>query len=355
MINTYLAKRLALLFAILTLGAANQALANEVTSIPVFFATDREMNIENASMMDFLDKQLPEEDVNYGIKLSVPRNRDVSEIDPSAVNGLNWVIDTGSTANVRDITLKEDEFFRRIHEVVDALPESKPIVVFAHGCCTGFQGSCGNAANLARHYCCPVVMYAWCAIPPTITKYRDNEDSESVSETRFDHFMKRMEKEFGAGKIVLVAHSMGNRLLYSYLKQRYNRYGSNPHHAQFKSAAFACADVKASEFQSNEKRVGFNSQVTWVTANDADKALFASWMQSAFYTRLGAPKEFKHKLTHTPTVMVADINSLVGNSHDLPADVLAVLNRANTWTKEPIKIGMNKAKKENLITITAKK
>lgn len=336
------------------------AWCKELTVIPTFFVTDRQLNIDEASTLDFLNEQLPEEEVRYGIKLTIPKDGDLSGIDPNAMSGLGWMNaqDAASLSQLpkdfRDLTLREDEFFQRLHAYIDPMPESRPVVVFAHGCCTGFRDSCSNAANLARYYCCPVVLYGWCAIPPTMTRYRDNEDTESNSEARFDHFMQRMEREFRPGRIIVVAHSMGNRLLYSYLKQRYNRYGSNPNHEQFRAVDFACADVKASDFATNTKRIAYNSQATWVTANDADKALFASWMQSAFYRRLGAPAEVRAKLIHTPTLMVADINPLVGNSHDLPANVLSVLNRANAWTKEPIKIQLRKANKENLMTVTRK-
>ena len=331
--------------------------AKGVTLIPIFFVTDRALDTNNTSTLDFLNIQMPEEQLLYGIKGAVPRNSDSSSIEPSAITGLGWISAENEAAiaqipnRARDITLKESEFFARLHEYVDPLTESRPLIVFAHGCCTSFSDSMKNAANLARYFSCPVVTYAWCAVPPTIPKYRDNEDFESSSESRFDAFMRRIETEFKPGKVILIAHSMGNRLAYSYLKGRYSRYGSNAHHEQFKATDLACADVKASDFAANENRIAFNSQTTWITANDADKALLGSYLQSALYVRLGAPKEHLTKLTKTHGVNVVNIYPSVGSSHDLPANILSELNRANIWTKEPLRYAFSKDKTQNLFVI----
>lgn len=350
-------QKISVMFAILgllLLACPTLAGPEGVTGIPVFFVTDRVLNDIETSCLDYKNIQLPEEQVNYGIKQVVPQNCDLSQIDPAAMSGLGWVSakDYKDLSQVpktyRDITLRETDFFKKLHEVLDPLPESRPILVFAHGCCTDFRDSIGKAGTLARYYCCPVVMYAWCAIPPTIPKYRDNEDTEANSEARFDAFMRRMEQEFHPGRIVVVAHSMGNRLVFNYMKARYSRYGSNPHHEQFKSTIFACADVKVTEFIANEERVAYNSQLTWVTANDWDKALLGSYVQSALYDRLGAPKQHLSQLTHTREVMIADTHPCMGASHDLPFQLISQFSAANIWSKEPLAYKLQKRSDQNL-------
>lgn len=300
-------------------------------AVPVYFATDRQLN-QTSTNLDYTDQQEQSDSLSFGVKNMVITENEYGETEADRIGGLGWwhVLSTNgvqSDPSVRNTTLTRQELLSKLKEIVDGGPSKRPLVVFVHGCCTSFNPSMENAARLARSLQAPVVSYAWAAIPPTAEKYRENEVRQRNSSKRFTDFLSDLESVVGPDRIVLVGHSMGNRFLHEALRFRYWNHGQNRTYPRFRCTAFAAADVNVDDFASDETAVAFNSEQTWITANDTDRALFLSQLQRGFYGRLGAPHGALRKLINTPGIEILEISRISRNSHDLPTLILTQVIR----------------------------
>lgn len=293
----------------------------KTVAVPVFFATDRPLDVQSAANIRYTDQQLPEPQLNYGVKNIVVTGAGIPDGSSERTLGLGWwtPIGTGNkTAPLRNVTLTRDELFSQLKEIVNSGPLKRPLIVFLNGCCQPFDTAANYAATLSRYSESPMLLYAWAALPPTTQKYRENEQRERQGERRFHEFLSALEKEIPPERLVLVGYSMGNRLLFHGLRQRFFEHGSNPNYPKLRGVVFGCADVNVDDFASDQNYITFNSKQTWVTKNDLDKALNMSQLQRGLYGRLGAPKSATNRLLQSTTLDILDIRPLMGISHDFP-------------------------------------
>lgn len=145
---------------------------------------------------------------------------------------------------------------------------------------------------------------------------------EHVGEQRFFQFLERLQAVIPSGRIVLVGYSMGNRLLYSALRQRYFSHGLNSDFPKYRAVIFGCADVNVDEFAADQDQVAFNGQVC-ITKNNFDEALTLSQIQRGFYGRLGAPRTALKKLLKNEAVDVYGIEEVMGKSHGFPFQIVS--------------------------------
>jgi Alpha/beta hydrolase of unknown function (DUF900) len=305
-----------------------QAKASDMLDVPVLFATDRKLVLTDKSDLDYRD-QIPNSDplptgktnnLNYGLKNVLedePNAKDLS----IAYSKYGWHPSTDSTIEPwRNKTLTEADFFSTVKSLSINLYAPNVVIVYVNGCCQDYQTSVKAAGNVAKTFRVPVVLYSWSAIPNTLLNYIHNEDSCDDAQERFSSFMNRLESELGSGKIAVISHSMGNRLVDTYMSQGRN----SPDKMRF--VAFACADVNADKFGStHETKVGAGASKTWVFFNNSDGALFLSKKLHGAYERLGAPHRVLANLINTDKVDFVDHNPLNGNSHDLPVKFMAPL------------------------------
>ncbi len=249
--------------------------------------------------------------------------------NPERIAGLSWWYSLGdidqSRPLLKNTTLTQDQLIKQVAAEISGGPPNRPLVIYIHGCCVPYWKSMEAASEVACSLEAPVLLFAWAAVPPTETKYRLNEDRENSGEERFIRLVESMEASIPASRIVLVAHSMGNRLLYAILKTRYYAHGKDAGLPKFACAAFACADVNVNDFANDEGRIAFNTTQTWITKNNTDPALALSTIQRGLYDRLGRPQAALKRLINTDGVDLLDIEEVYWNKHDLP---LPILNQA---------------------------
>lgn len=298
----------------------------ETVMVPILYATDRILDQSATSSIAFSNCQ--SDRLSFGIK-NMPIVSPAATNDPSYLNGLGWwSIMPGQVpgaAPFPNTTLTEKDFFVQVKESIESGPSDRPLIVFAHGCCTDFEGGMVNAAKLANECEAPVILYAWCSIPPTMEKYRENEDTQRKNARFFSRFLSALSEYAIPERTVLIAHSMGNRFLHETLKDRYWDHEKEPSYPKFKCTIFACADVSIDDFASDEKAMAFNSQKTYVTKNDLDPALLMSMAQRGGYGRLGAPLKRLDRILSTDGVDVVAIEQVFGKNHALPVAVVSDL------------------------------
>ncbi len=235
-------------------------------------------------------------------------------------------------------------------------PESI-LYVFIHGCCQDFPNAFSGAAELARATGQPVLLYSWNATPYKVTGpltafashggYSLNEASCASGATKFGDFLTEFAKQVSdPSRVVLVAHSMGNRLMDSELEFRYRLEHKDPNAKKYRAVVFACADVPVEAFAAHKDRIAFNAKKVWVLANNKDKALFgSSKVHDGF--RLGAPQDKLDSII-VSGVSVADIESLRGTEHAMPCEIIASIiqpNKYKSFKLMPVKSSVYKVVK----------
>lgn len=323
------------LLVVVVLAAQNSgAIAADKIAIPVFFATDRTLDANGGTDLNYSDLQLTERKLNYGVKNIVLVGSNIDGDVSERATGLGWWTPLAAAVNepvqhTMNQTLTEQEFFNRVKASVEDGDSKRPLVLFVHGCCQPFKSSMEGAAKLELALQAPVILYAWSSMPPTEKLYRENEIRQRNGSEAFYDFLKKLEAVVPPDRTVVIAHSMGNRFVHESLKTRHWERGSNPNCPKYRAVILACADVNVDDFASDEKHVTFSCKKLAVTKNDTDLALLMSKLQRGYYGRLGAPGSALNKLLNKGDAEIYDIVSIYRNKHDLPVPVLVDIVRGD--------------------------
>jgi esterase/lipase superfamily enzyme len=180
-----------------------------------------------------------------------------------------------------------EDFETKVKSIADQT-SSKDIFVMIHGYNVTFK----NAAEFYGTFIYDTnfrglpFLYTWSSDGHT-GGYSDDEDDVSWSETGFSIFMDRvwkMQKNLG-GKVHILAHSMGNRLLLRHLysiREKYDLKTTNP---PFENVIFAAPDVDGTEFSDKFVRSKHLGKQFTLYANGNDLALRASNLKHNWWRR----------------------------------------------------------------------
>lgn len=210
----------------------------------------------------------------------------------------------------------------------------RDLIFFVHGCCINFDKAFDRASSIARSTGQPVMLYSWPSVPmkfsPTLSGiasdfgYNKNEAAYDATKSDFGRFFSSFEERLGKpDRMILMAHSMGNRFVDSELELRYLLHHNKDCFKKFKCAILACADVDANAFISHKKRIAGNSQQTWIIANDKDKALKQSLRVHQGF-RVGNPHDKALSLL-CDGIKLIETTDVQKDSHDLPVEILGAL------------------------------
>jgi esterase/lipase superfamily enzyme len=184
--------------------------------------------------------------------------------------------------------LPEDDFFARLKA---ANQEAGRTLVYIHGHSVSFENAARRAASLHQDLTqcfgappsVPVV-FSWPAksgFLDSVLSYNANQNRSRRSQRELTDFLLALHERSGAGRIDLIAHSMGASMLVDSLKdlQLARPAGAPPMCGQW---VFSAPDVdrdtfadRAADFGPSIGRAGIAQRVT-LYASDSDKALLAS-------------------------------------------------------------------------------
>lgn len=218
--------------------------------------------------------------------------------------------------------------------------KGKDLIFFVHGCCINFDKAYKRSSQIAMATGQPVFLYSWPSVPMKFTPslnniasdfgYNRNEAAYDASKSDFGRFFHSFEERLNEhSRMILVAHSMGNRFIDSELELRYLLRHNDPDFKKFKATIFACADVDAKAFISHKKRIASNSDQTWLVVNDKDKALKQS-VRVHGGSRLGNPHE-KILLLFGEGIKVVETTEAQNDKHDLPIEIISALLNPNFY------------------------
>lgn len=305
--------------------APNKSLGSHDFLIPVYFATDR----VRTGFDNFGDVQEQSPRLNFGVKY-VLRNVKVAGPEFASLQKMGWkMVDKLPAHTVAAKAASYSDGASKSVCTLDGLvdhvstdrrnilfPERKQeILIYVHGFYNDYPAAIDKAADLASQFKIPVLAFAWCtptskggflqwmglygafksAFPHVammtesaqmLASYRASEDRVNNSIRRFTQMCTRLSKA-NKGKLVVVGHSMGTRLVCRYLESKHDN-------VPISEVAFCNSDLNAAEFEDlmdeflpSQQSVG-KVRVIRVYTNSNDAALAFSEQLHGRSLRLGA-------------------------------------------------------------------
>jgi esterase/lipase superfamily enzyme len=158
---------------------------------------------------------------------------------------------------------------------------AQALLLFVHGYNTSFADAALRTAQLAHDLAFPglALFYSWPSAGRALAYWQDEEASE-IAESPFEELLSELSR-LPVTDIYIVAHSMGNRIVTTAMRNRVER---NDNNAQIRALLLAAPDVNADLFRSTiaPKLAALHGTQTTIYAASSDLALKASKIVHGF-------------------------------------------------------------------------
>lgn len=178
--------------------------------------------------------------------------------------------------------LSRDEFFNQILHAVERNAHHE-CCVFVHGYNQNSRDACKHGQRLSEEFNEPIIVFDWIS-QHRINGYLQDECNAEWSLRHFQLVMQGLEKALSPSQIVMISHSMGNRLVTWYCDTRYDK--SEEHPAHFNEIALTSPDVDRDTFKHYFFKLAANADKILIYVSRRDKALLASRVLHG-YERVG--------------------------------------------------------------------
>ncbi|WP_271615521.1 alpha/beta hydrolase [Bradyrhizobium sp. CCBAU 51627] len=298
--------------------------ATGVVTIPVFYGTDRARGDDTPASY-FRGKR---GELAFGVaEVSVPtRGREVGQL-----TGPSWWIFERSPNPEKHVILKSvgalgrDAFVTTLKDSL-AAADLHDVLIFVHGYNVTFEDAARRAGQLSvdLKFAGRTLLYSWASAADT-KKYTVDESTIDWSRDHFEAFLKLALGEVGAGKVHIIAHSMGNRAVINTL-ERATSWPLPAGAAKLGQIIFAAPDIDRDRFvQLAAKFKGCAARVT-LYASSRDVALLASKFVHG-YPRAGEAGEALTIVDGVDTIDASLVDtSLVGLRHSYFGEKRSILN-----------------------------
>lgn len=334
---------------------------------PVFFVTDRIPEKRNG-VVTFKNEEQAISNTTSGIQyVAVPVRKDIidtwqnlhslgwigSNDDPGAANLPTEAFNNPKRfeASIRALSQIKDsdgETIGAVKKLVQSNDGSNSsrdeVIVYVHGFNNDFNAAMSTGAELSSWFKKPVFVYSWMTksvvpVPSELLEsYRQSEVTYQHSQERYDAFMKALEYAVGAPNMVLIAHSMGNRLLEQWLLVRHAYNDLIPESSQYREVIMSNPDVDGRYFLSHIDRLCDETKYLRVFFSTKDRAIEFSKKLHGDYYRMGSPNnslfaQLRHSKVHlvNMTNLERDWNDLVG--HTMPCWLVSSFHKYNSVDK----------------------
>ena len=295
-----------------------------VVAIPVFYGTDRARGDDTPANYFRGERGVPV----FGIaEVSVPtRGRDLGELTGPSWWRLEFTADPAKHVILKSVgALGRDVFVTSLADSVAAADE-RDVLIFVHGYNVTFEDAARRAAQLSvdLKFAGRTLLYSWASAADT-KKYTVDESTIDWSRDHFEAFLQLALSEIGAGKVHIIAHSMGNRAVINTL-ERITSWQLPAGAAKLGQVIFAAPDIDRDRFvQLAAKFKGCAARVT-LYASSRDVALLASKFVHG-YPRAGEAGEALLVVDGVDTIDASLVDtSLVGLRHSYFGEKRSILN-----------------------------
>ncbi|KTC85160.1 alpha/beta hydrolase [Legionella brunensis] len=252
-------------------------LINQEPAIKTFFATNRDIALKpNPVYTSSMAKQL-----NYGIAY-VPIPRQYRS---------GGVFDTSHLLKLQQ--LGEKNFYPSLKNAIGS-SKSKLLVIWVHGYDNSFTGTASVLArgaydlNTEATY----LFFSWPS-KHRLFSYTADEETEKKSAPAFAQFLKQLHQEIPEAKLVIIAHSLGTRLICDSFDILYQDKNWSDADNEIEDVIMIAPDVNEDDFDFEFKNqiLSMVKRLTVYVASD-DQALLISHLEFG-EKPLGLPTEFR--------------------------------------------------------------
>lgn len=165
------------------------------------------------------------------------------------------------------------------------------VLIYVHGFKQTFETAVLDAAHLSDgiKFRGRTVVFSWPS-KAGLFDYAYDRDSAMWSRDDFERVLSALVSAPGAGRVHIVAHSMGTMLSLESLRQLYARYGDTVT-GKIGAVVFAAPDIDMDVFSSAIHRIGPLAGKITVIAATNDRALALSGQIAGGMTRVGAAEK----------------------------------------------------------------
>ena len=204
------------------------------------------------------------------------------------------------------------------------------VLIYVHGFKQTFETAALDAAHLSDgiKFRGQTMVFSWPS-KAGLFDYAYDRESAMWSRDEFERVLNSVATSPGAGRVHIVAHSMGTMLTLESLRQLYARYGDTVAD-RIGAVVFAAPDIDMDVFSSAISRIGpLARKITVVTATN-DRALALSGRIAGGMTRVGAAEKAAIERLGVRVIDASDAGWGIIN-HDLflsNAEVRRVIRRS---------------------------
>lgn len=295
-----------------------------VVTIPVFYGTDRARGDDTPARYFGGTRGT----LSLGIaEVGVPtRGRDLGELTSPSWWRLEFSADPEKHVILKTVAaLGRDAFVTSLKDSLAAAGEHD-VLIFVHGYNVTFEDAARRAGQLAvdLKFAGRTLLYSWASAADT-KQYTVDESTIDWSRDNFEAFLQLALGESGAGKVHIIAHSMGNRAVINTL-ERVTSWQLPAGAAKLGQIILAAPDIDRDRFvQLAAKFRGCAARVT-LYASSRDVALLASKFVHG-YPRAGEAGEALLVVDGIDTIDASLVDtSLVGMHHSYFGDKRSILN-----------------------------
>ncbi|MDA9524611.1 hypothetical protein XI06_31060 [Bradyrhizobium sp. CCBAU 11434] len=265
---------------------------------------------------------------SFGIaEVSVPtRGRDLGELTSPSWWHLEFSANPEKHVILKSVgALGRDTFVTSLKDSL-AAADLHDVLIFVHGYNVTFEDAARRAGQLAvdLKFAGRTLLYSWASAADT-KKYTVDESTIDWSRDHFETFLQLALGEIGAGKVHVIAHSMGNRAVINTL-ERVTSWQLPAGAAKLGQIIFAAPDIDRDRFVQLAARFkGCAARVT-LYASSRDVALLASKFVHG-YPRAGEAGDALTVVDGVDTIDASLVDtSLVGLRHSYFGEKRSILN-----------------------------
>lgn len=348
---------------------------------PVYFVTDR-IPVKKDGTVNFMDTGQALSKYSSGVKYVPLAFRSDLQATWEHLSSIGWKkqedLDTDSAnskptkiADAQKIAdsfskywLKEDSDSDLTKEIKQlpafsggASSSSGELIVYVHGFYNSFDDSIAGAADLSSWFKRPVLVYCWTTpkeriksnslkipfspikvknlTPKIWQSYRESEVTHQHGQQKFNHLIEALSISFKPSNMILIAHSMGSRLLDQALLYRHSFYSQPEEEVKFKSIIFSNPDIDGKYFASHVDDLSDQTKSLKVFFVKHDGAMEVSTFLHGAHNRLGAPDKSIFAELRKGKVSMIDMSNLgkgeLGTiGHTMPSWLIANMHKYNT-------------------------
>jgi esterase/lipase superfamily enzyme len=245
------------------------------TLVQVFYATDRMKVADLTGCVEYGVERSLNGNLHYGrCEVSIPKLHKIGKLETPSILRLEFRPNPKRHIILSNTySLEEDAFFELLKSSV-AKSASKDAFFFVHGYNVSFEDAARRTGQMGYDlsFVGAPIFYSWPSNGKT-ADYLKDETNITWSTPHLEKFLGLLAQKSGAGRIHVIAHSMGNRGVCDALKAlSYDRTSQ----LRFTHLVLAAPDIDADTFQELASTLQRLSGRVTLYESSQDKAIWAS-------------------------------------------------------------------------------